>query len=287
MKRTNRNISRLPRRGGLAALALSATLLAASGAAGAADLDDYGGYKDEAHGTGWIVTIGALPGFAPEYIGADSYRFNLIPLFSVRRAGQPADFIFPDDGLDYAVIDTGRFKLGPVGNLKSGRGEADDSRLVGLENYDWSVQAGAFGEFWLIPETFRTRVELLWGFESGDGFTANLAADWVSHIGAASFAIGPRMVIMDERTSQFEFGVTRAQSLINGYVAPYNASGGVQSVGVAATLNYPLTRNVNFMAFGRYDGLVNSASDSPITETFGSDSQFTMGVGLTYSFNYR
>jgi outer membrane protein len=285
MKENNEH-SRRPARGvAVGALAFAGALAAISAPVFAADL---GGYKDdEAQGPGWIVTVGALPGFAPEYMGADSYRFNVIPLFSVRRPGEKAEPIFPDDMLDYALIDTGRFKFGPAGNLKSGRGSADRAEFRYIENYDWAVQAGVFGEAWLVPETFRLRAELLWGFHSGDGLTANLAADWVQHFGGATLSVGPRMVVMSDSTAQFEFGVSPEQALLNRYVAPYHASGGVESVGVAANLTYPLTPQTSFMAFGRYDGLMGSAADSTITERFGSDSQFTVGVGLTYSFNYQ
>jgi MipA family protein len=254
-------------------------------AAQAADLGGYG--SEERGGQGWIVTVGALPGLAPEFSGSNQYRFNLIPLFDIRRSGEQPTLFFPDDGLQYAIIDTPQFKVGPVGNLKSGRGSADNSQLVGLENYDWAVQAGVFGEYWFVPDVFRARVELLWGFHSGDGLTANLAADWVQHLGKATLAIGPRMVIMTNDTAQLEYGVTAEQAAINRRVNAYDASGGIESVGVAATLTYPLTRQVNFMAYGRYDGLMGSAADSTVTERFGSDSQYQFGVGLTYSFNYR
>jgi outer membrane protein len=267
----------------LAALGVAGSLGATT--ARAADLGGFG--PEDRVGQGWTVTVGALPGIAPEYSGASQYRFNLIPLFDVRRPDERPVLFFPDDGLSYSVIDTHNFKFGPAGNLKSGRGSADDAELVGLDNYDWSVQAGVFAEVWLVPDTIRTRAELLWGFHSGDGLTANLAADWVQHFGKATFAVGPRMVIMSDSTAQLEYGVSPLQSAINGQVAPYQASGGVESIGVAATYTYPLSRQMNLLAFGRYDGLVGSAADSTVTERFGSDSQFTFGVGLTYSFNYR
>jgi MipA family protein len=266
-------------------LVLAGTIGFGSLTAQAADL---GGYEQqEGSGPGWIVTAGALPGVAPEYLGSSSYRFNLIPLFDIRRPDERQDTFFPDDSRDYAVIDTGGFKFGPAGNLKSGRGSADDARFVGIENYDWAVQAGVFGEYWVIPDVFRTRVELLWGFHSGDGLTANFAADWVHHFGKATLAIGPRMVVMSDSAAQLEFGVSQAQANINGQVAAYDASGGLESIGVAATLTYPLTRNVNFIAYGRYEDLVGSAANSTVTQRFGSENQFTVSMGLTYSFGYR
>jgi outer membrane scaffolding protein for murein synthesis (MipA/OmpV family) len=267
------------------ALALVAGVINFAPAAQAADLGGYG--SEERVGQGWTVTVGALPGLTPEYSGASQYRFNLLPSFSVQRADERPAMLFPDDGLQYALIKTANFRFGPTGNLKSGRSGSDNSELVGLDNYDWAVQAGAFGEFWFVPEVIRTRVELLWGFHSGDGLTVNLAADWVQHFGKATLAVGPRMVIMGDNTAQLEYGVTAEQAIANKRVNAYNASGGVESIGVAATLAYPLTRQVNFMAYGRYDGLMNSAADSTVTQRFGSDSQYNLGVGLTYSFNYR
>lgn len=291
MKENNGHSCRSARTVAGRALAIAGALAAVSAPAAAADL---GGYKDagyEAQGPGWVVTVGALPGFAPEYMGADEYRFNVIPLLSIRRAGEKAEPLFPDDSLDYALIDTGIFKFGPAGTIKSGRGSADREDFRYIENYDWTVQAGVFGEAWLVPDVFRVRAELLWGFQSGDGLTANLAADYVAHFGRTTLSVGPRMVIMSDATADLEFGITPQQSAaqfaIGAPVGAYSASGGIEAVGVAATLTHPLTQNINLMAFGRYDGLVGSAADSTVTERFGSDSQFTAGFGLTYSFNYR
>ncbi len=59
-------------------------------------------------------------------------------------------------------------------------------------------RAGVFAEFWAIPNTLRTRIELRHGMGSGNGFVADAAADYLLHFGQATFALGPRLGLGDQ-----------------------------------------------------------------------------------------
>lgn len=237
----------------------------------------------DATGSGWIVTLGVLPQYGPDFVGARSSSVEFVPQFSFRREGESAGFSTPDDAVDYAIVDTPTLKLGPAGDVRSGRSSKDDPSLAGLDNYSWRIEAGAFVEFWPIQDVVRTRIELMHGLRADDGFSANLAADLIQHYGRFTLSAGPRMVLADSDEMELQFGVTPA--VRNGRVAAFNAGGGIQSVGINATLSYDWSEDWNLTIFNRYDRLVLDAADSPITRQFGSEDQFTLGVGITYSFH--
>jgi outer membrane scaffolding protein for murein synthesis (MipA/OmpV family) len=232
----------------------------------------------------WIVSLGGTVTYGPRYPGASRYGFSGIPAVGFRRVGTPEEFSAPEDNLDYALIDTPMFKFGPVVALRGGRSTDDDWRLRGLDNYPWTIEAGAFAEFWPVPGVFRTRLEVRHGVRAHDGFVANLSADVVQHLGRFTVSGGPRLALADGNLSQVEFGITPVAAARNGLVAPYRAQGGVQSVGVGAAVSYRWSKHWTTLAYVDYDRLVGSAAHSPITRRFGSADQFTVGLGLTYSF---
>ena len=269
-----------------AAISCTALLcvLSAPHSANAADILEQPS-TDGRTGTGWIVSVGIMAQYEPDFVGSDKYGVDFVPQFSFRKEGEPESFSAPDDGFDYALYDTPTLKIGPVASVETGRKTSDDHRLDGLDNFAWRVGAGGFVEYWPMPDFLRTRVEVMHGLRSEDGFFANLSADVVRHYGKYTFSAGPRMVLADSDAMQFLFGVSDAASIRNGRVDPFNAGGGVQSVGANATVSYDWSEDWKLTVFGRYDRLVGDAADSTITKEFGSPDQFTLGAGVTYSFH--
>lgn len=261
------------------ALAIACGITLGTSGAIAADL------TTETAGPGWIVTVGAMVTYDPEYRGSDNLEFGILPSLSWRREGTPAIFSAPDDGFGLALFERPGFRFGPVGTISAGRSADDDARLTGLDNYSTSIEVGAFADYWLIPEVLRTRVELRHGVREDDGFILDLGADIVRHVGRVTLAVGPRMRFADSDAMNLRFGVSEQASQNNGNVEAFSADGGLESVGITASLSYDLTQDLKFTVFDRYDHLVGDASDSPITREFGSEGQNTVGMGLTYSFH--
>ncbi|MBF9235268.1 MipA/OmpV family protein [Microvirga alba] len=243
-----------------------------------------GGAPDAETSSGWIVTIGATSLFSPQYEGSAKYGLSGLPSVSFRQPNEPEDFGAPDDSLDYTLFSTSNFKVGPVVNLRSGRSTSDDIRLAGLNNYPWTIEPGVFAEFWPVPEMLRTRVEVRHGVRGQDGFVADLSMDLVQQFGAFTLSCGPRLSLADNRTMQQEFGVSPLASFRNGLVPPFNARGGVKSIGYGIGLSYDWSEQWRTTVFHRYDRLVGDAGASPITTRFGSRDQLTFGLGLSYAF---
>lgn len=232
----------------------------------------------------WTVTIGAEGLVVPQFSGSDEYEIRPRPIFSVRRAGTTAVFKAPDDGISFALFDTQRFRIGPVGRFNAGRDQDDAPILRGLGDIDFSVEAGLFAEVW-TSDYFRLRGELRRGFGGHHGFIADLGADFVMRPADRWLvSIGPRISVADSEYMETFYGVNAAQSVRSGLLA-YNPSGGFQKAGVIASANYQLTPNWTVLGFARYDRLVGEAADSPLVQVGGSENQFSTGLGVSYSFD--
>ncbi len=240
--------------------------------------------QTDGHVPDWIITVGVMPQYGPNYVGSQKSGIEFAPQFDFRREGEPNDFSAADDALGYAVFDSPTLKIGPAGTVLNGRSVKDSHALAGLDNYSWRLEVGAFAEFWPIEDLLRTRIEVMHGLRSDDGFTINLGADLVQHFGRFTVSAGPRGALADSDQAQLLFGVSPSASTRNGRVAPFDASGGLESVGVNETVSYDWSEALRLTVFSRYDRLVGDAANSPITRELGSLDQFTVGAGITFSF---
>lgn len=233
---------------------------------------------------GWIVTLGGSLQLGPKFDGANSAGPSFMPSLSWRRVGEPAGFSAPDDSLDFALYETDRFSIGLAGGLKSGRYSSSNNRLFGLRDVPWTIEAGIFAEYWPILERLRTRAEIRQGFHGHHGVIADLSADWVERFGRFTVSGGPRLSLGTASYMRRNFGITPAESMVNGYLATYRPSGGLKSVGLASALEYTWSEQWSTTLFARYDRLAKEASNSPLVRTIGQRDQFSVGVGANYSF---
>ncbi len=257
----------------------------ASMPARAADFDQ--SLTDPTPAKGWIISLGGSVQFAPRFDGARSAGISGLPSLSWRKIGEPEAFSAPDDGLDYALYETDRFSAGVVGNVRAGRYSSSDRRLFGLRDVPWTVEAGAFAEFWPILDRLRTRIELRQGFHGHHGLVADLSADWVERFGKFTFAVGPRLSLGSASFMRRNFGISPQEAALNGWLTAYRPSGGAKSAGLAASVEYAWNPTWSTMLFARYDRMLGEALRSPIVRTIGSRDQFTVGVGVTYSFEWK
>jgi outer membrane protein len=236
---------------------------------------------------GWVVTLGLGPQVLPDFPGSKSYTVLPTGHFEYRRPGDPPTFYAPDDGVDIALLDLGWFKAGPVARFVERRGLSDgNGNFFGLHNVDWSIEGGGFVEFWPWRDHLRTRLELRQGITGHHGLVGNVEIDAVQRYGAFTFSLGPRLALGNDRYMQNYFSVTPQEAALNGRVTPYQAYGGVTSMGALGSIKYDFTPNWSATGFGGYDRFVNSAAESPITNNLGSKNQFTGGVIVAYSFNF-
>ena len=240
----------------------------------------------------WVVTIGSSATIGPSYEGARSanlydrpYHLNLIPSINWRRESEKADFSAPDDSLDFTAFSQNKFRAGLVANIRSGRYHGSDIQLKGLNNVKWTLEGGAFAEYWPVEDHLRIRTELRHGLlRSNTGFTADISGDWVERVSKFTLSGGPRLSLGNTTFMARNFGVSEIEALNNGRISAFTASGGVKSLGLATALNYEWNSSITTGLFQRYDRLTNDAAKSPVTSVLGQRNQYSIGANLNYSF---
>jgi MipA family protein len=238
---------------------------------------------DEAEGRDWIVSLGAGARIIPKYPGADNYGVSPMPIFDLRREGDPLPIEAPDEGSGFGFLgDDSAFDFGPTLSFQNARDEEDVGALVG--DVDFTIEAGAFAQVF-VGDHFRLRVEGRKGLGGHDGWVGDIFADFVLRDeDTYVFTIGPRARWGDNDFHDAYFGVTPAVAAQTG-LPVYNPGAGFHAFGVYTGLKYMLGRSWGLYTYAGYDRLVGDAADSPIVRTFGSRDQFAGGAGLFFNLN--
>lgn len=233
----------------------------------------------------WIVTAKGTVAATPSYPGADEMRVSGYPSLGFRRPGEAETFGAPDDPASFALIRSGGLRLGPSFKFIGSRKASDNAELAGLNDVDWTLEAGVFAEYWFSPN-FRTRADVRYGFHGHRGVVADLGADLVLPTGAWTFSAGPRVTLASGQYMDAYFGISSTESGASG-LAEYGPGGGLRSVGLAGAATYRFSPEWAVTGFARWDRLVGDAADSPITRVIGSPNQVTVGASVAYSFSIR
>jgi MipA family protein len=232
----------------------------------------------------WIITIGGDARTVPQYTGSNAWRVAPVPYFDARRVGSKEGFHAPRDGLGITLFDNGVLAIGPVGSLISPRRASSSSALSGLGNVAFTGLIGGFADYWTVP-WLRSRIEIMQGFGGATGIETNLFIDAVLPLSTAlTWSGGLRASYVTNGLERPYFGITQAQSTASG-LPVYNAGAGWQAVGAGTQLKYRFNPTWTTYVFIEYDKLVGVTASSPVvTGPGGSSNQWTMSIGLTYSF---
>ena len=268
MKTAHRSLRRIAALSGTALLTLT---LAAPASA-----------QEESTGRGWLVTLGAGPQSFARYPGADDYGIYPMAIFGLRRPGDPLPVKAPDQGFGFGVLGhDSAFNFGPALQFVNKRDPDDVGAPVA--RVGTSVELGGFASVYVQP-WLRLRVEGRKAVSGHDGWNGDVAADFVIRGGDTTvFTIGPRARIADSRYHRAYFGVSPADAIATGLPA-YAPGGGVYAYGANAGLTHQFSPSWGIYAYAGYDRLVRDASDSPLVRAFGSRSQLSGGLGVSYTF---
>lgn len=233
----------------------------------------------------YIVTLNANGIVSPSFAGSDRLSGAAFPSLSFRRAGEPARFAAPDDGISISILENPTFRAGAVFRLQAGRYLADDKLLFGLRKLNFDIESGVFVEYW--PVSFiRARMEVRHGFREDSGFTGLVGVDYVQPFGQFVVSIGPRLYLGDKRYTDRLFGVRPEEAALNGLVTPYSAGGGLTGAGVTGAITYQWNDTWSTTGYVNYKRLTGDAGDSPIVTKIGSKDQYTFGAKVSYSFGF-
>lgn len=238
----------------------------------AAEAQDSNGYR---------VRVGIGAQTRPEYIGADKNAFAPLLDLSVKRGSEPFNFKAPDDNFAIAVVRKNGFAAGPVANLQMGRKNKDVGAAVG--KVDTTIELGGFVQYELTTAT-RLRAEVRKGLGGHDGVVASVGADQVWRDGDKwQFSIGPRVLFSNARYQRAWFGVDSDAALAT-LLPVYRPGSGMHAVGATSGLYYSFGGPFGMFGYGRVERLVGDAADSPLIKAYGSKTQMSAGLGLTYTF---
>ena len=236
------------------------------------------------HGT--LVLGGAL---IPEYEG--SADFQAIPI--VNGQIQYGHRYVAIDGLTARinVLDSEHWELGPLADLTFGRDDGvGNGRVAALDAIDDAIGVGAFvARTWqdLRIDGDEVRIALAASQDvSGvsDGWRATLRGGYDTPLGERwRVGVDLHLTAVSDDYADTYFSVTPAGAARSG-LARYEASGGLNDVGIGISASYAFSERWSLQGFAGYRRLLGDAADSPIVDQAGDPNQFALGLGVGYSF---
>ena len=234
----------------------------------------------------WTVMIGAEGQYRPDFEGANHSLFSPVPIFSIRRAGSVAQFRSPRDNPSIALIDFGGLRAGPAGKFVSSRKASSYSELSGLGDVKSAFELGGFIEYFFV-DWFRVRNETRQGFGGHQGVVSDFSADFIVPVTRAiTVSAGPRFTWESTKAVSPYFSVDAAQAMATG-LSVFDAKGGAHSAGVGAQVKYRINPQWEVHSYVEYDRLLGDAAKSPLVTARGSVNQTTVGIGASYSFDFK
>ena len=234
----------------------------------------------------WTVMVGIGGEYTPDFVGSKNGKLMPIPIFSIRRAGSIDQFRGPRDSASIALLDVGNFRAGPAFKYVASRKSDKYSELTGLGDVKAAYEVGGFVEYYPV-DWLRLRSELRQGVGGHTGTVADISADViVPLIQRLTISAGPRFTWKSTNATSPYFVVDAAQALASG-LPMYDAKGGAHSVGFGSQISYRIDPQWEVHGYVEYEKLLGDSADSPLVELRGSSNQTTVGIGASYSFDFR
>jgi outer membrane protein len=234
----------------------------------------------------WTVMVGIGGEYRPDFQGSKNWMLSPIPIFSIRRAGSVDQFRGPRDSASIALIDFGDLRAGPAAKFVGSRKSDKYSELTGLGDVKAAFELGGFVEYYPV-DWLRLRSELRQGMGGHLGTVADASADLiVPLIQRLTISAGPRFTWKSSKAVAPYFGVDAVQSLASG-LPMYDAKGGAYSVGFGSQVSYRINPQWEVHAYVEYEKLLGDVANSPLVTRRGSSNQTTIGLGASYSFDFK
>jgi MipA family protein len=234
----------------------------------------------------WTVMIGAEGQYTPDFAGAAHSLLSPVPIFSIRRAGSVDQFRSPRDSASIALIDFGDLRAGPAAKLVSSRKADNYSELNGLGDVKTAFELGGFIEYFPV-DWFRVRNETRQGFGGHQGVVSDFSGDFIVQVTRAiTVSAGPRFTWESTKAVSPYFSIDQVQAMASG-LPTFDAKGGAHTAGAGAQVKYRIDPQWEVHSYVEYDRLLGDAAKSPLVTARGSVNQTTVGIGASYSFDFR
>lgn len=234
----------------------------------------------------WTLMIGAGGEYKPDFEGSKHALFSPVPIFSLHRAGTAEQFHGPRDGASIAVVDYGVFQAGPTAKFVSKRKASSYSELHGLGDVNAAFEFGGFVQYFPV-DWLRLRNEIRQGFGGHHGVVSDFSADFIIPVArGVTVSAGPRFTWESTKATSPYFGINAAQAMATG-LSVFDAKGGAHSAGAGAQVSYRIDSHWEVHSYVEYERLLGDAAKSPLVTVRGSVNQTSVGVGASYSFDFK
>jgi len=242
----------------------------------------------------WKTSVGSALIIATAFTG--SKRYNLLAVPDIRVAYKDLFFANVRDGVGYAVLNKGGWRVGPVMTYTFSRSENDggsvfriagsrDDSLRGMGDVPGTVSLGGFAEYGLKP--YKLRLQLHKGLSGHNGLVAegkvNYSGTLVLSEHRLVYSFGPQIKFGDQTYINAYWGVSAEQSARSG-LALYQADAGVTSYGINGFATTQMTDSISISLITGFDRLASPVADSPLVQTRGSKNQAMCGLSISYLF---
>lgn len=233
--------------------------------------------------------IGAGVGSVPDYKGSDDRSGGVAPYARYTFAGQQRYVQLFANELSLNLIDSQKYRFGPVINYHFGRdSDVEDDVVRQMREIDDTVELGLFGDVaWVDPGNPRNRLivggMLLQdaGGES-DGLRARLSARyWRQVHRAVDVHVGAGFMYGDRKYNDHYFGIN-ADNVGSAPLPAYKAGSGIHEAYVNLGTALYLSKEWVLGAGLRYGRITGDAADSPLVDQRGSENQVIGGIGVAY-----
>ena len=234
----------------------------------------------------WTMTIGGQAALQPGYEGAKDDKLGVDLIFGIHRAGSADQFRSPIDSPSITLFDLGAFRAGPAVSYVPARTASNFPALTGLGDVNATYEVGGFAEYFPF-DWVRARVEIRRGFGGSDGVFADASMDLIVPLSQRlTWSGGPRLSFANGAATSPYFSIDAAQSLASGLPA-FDAKAGLQATGAGSQLRFQVTPQWEAHGYVEYDRLLGDAASSPLVTQQGTANQVRVGLGASYSFDFR
>ncbi len=229
-------------------------------------------------------------GAVPDYMGSDDYTGGVAPagLWKFGSSERFARLLVTE--LTVNVLDSRKWRLGPVLNYRLARDDVDDNAVDRMRDIDGTFEAGAFvGRTWISREDPRHRFSTSAQFlqDLGDGHGGYLVSASARYFRPVTLpltlSIGATLTYGSGGYTQTYFGVDAENAARSG-LSQFSAGGGLRDVRVPVMAIYSLSPHWHLAGGLVYSRLLGDASDSPIVDKRGSSNQLFAGLGVAYAW---
>ena len=236
--------------------------------------------------------LGLVVGIQPSFVGSG----DLIPTYGLAsdysNAFSARSPLQTMGSIDIPLLDMPMLKMGIAGNLlpeikAEGPREGLDRLLPAITAGAWgsagvetlSVDVKVLGQVW-APELFENPRE---GYEAQFGMTFYSPLGRLGGGRNVDLAVRADVTMADDAYMNQHFGISASEAAASGLDA-FTASAGLKSMGVAAGLVLPLSRNFELQGKVGVTQLLQDAAASPWVVERGESTDLNGNIGFAFRF---